>query len=453
MPRKFPNIEYNLSCDKIRYNNELESLKNHSLNLRIGKIFKDILRTTWRVLECNEKFLKLEKLVSFQIANETDPLNIDPSLRKEKVHFIKLQIINFIAKYPYSHIECLEIFFPYIVFTGQGTINTMKSVRAFGMANSEFFLKRFRVTCYLFLKKDVKRTFKNLPDLVKLKVVSEMKKDFFINFCIRDAQIDHQLLRKAFDGYPHDNNSVNYKDYFFKAIDTNNEIAVEYLWRNKISKMRGGDAVLRKALIWIVDKPLKTNILIFLLFQVNENEFEDFFRSFSFKVIGIVIKEARWHCLFDKIFDVFKIYFNCDFVLKIFCILTEPYCTCCPTGLNLDLVVKFFCSLSASDKIYIVKKSTPNDIQTSSSTEEYEIPYERVLLNSLSREDYLEKMLRVEDIYALKDFFISEPGVNILSKAFGNGKKELIYNVLRKVVNSEILSDIDSHLYDILTRL
>ncbi|KAL7637742.1 UNVERIFIED_CONTAM: hypothetical protein RMT77_011351 [Armadillidium vulgare] len=366
MRRKFQNIEYNLPCNTIRYNIDPESLKNHSLNLHIGKTFKDIFKSKYAIEQMSrykfyQRILKVEKLVSNQLKTEIGYLNIDLFLRESKVHFMTIQILNYIEKYPYPHIEHPEILFPYIVFTNQGTINTRKSILMFANRNPRKLFQLFQLTCHLFFEDYFKPVFEYLPFDVKKNVVSEMKKDFFINFCIREAQIDHPLIRKAFDGYPHDKNSVNYEDSFFKAIKTNNEIAVEYLWRKRISsKMIEGRTILGQALILAADNALKTNILMFLLFQVNENEFEDFFRSVSFKVIENVIKEVRWHCVFDKIFDALKTYFNCDFVLKIFDILTEPHCKDCPAGQNLDLVVNFFSSLSEPYKIYIVRKSTPN---------------------------------------------------------------------------------------------
>ncbi|KAL7630153.1 UNVERIFIED_CONTAM: hypothetical protein RMT77_019709 [Armadillidium vulgare] len=451
MTRKFPNIEYNLPRNIIRYDKEPESLKNHSLNLYIGKIFKDIFKSKWALRQMSrykfyQQILKIEKLVSNQLKTEIGYLNIDLSLRKSKVHFMTRQILNYIKKYPYPHIEHPEILFPDVIFTNQGTINTMKTLFMFGNANSTKLFQFFQLTCHLFFEDYFKPVFQYLPFGVKKNMVSEMKNDYFINFCIREAQIDHPLIRKAFDGYPHDNNSVNYKDSFFKAIKTNNEIAVEYLWRNKISKMIEGRAILGQALILAADNALKTNILMFLLFQVNENEFEDFFRSFSFKVIENVIKEVRWHCVFDKIFDSLKIYFNCDFVLKIFDILSEPHCKDCPAGQNLDLVVNFFSSLSEPYKIYIVRKSTPNHKKTlSSSTRKEEIPYERVLLKSLNRKDYLEKLLKVEDCSALKDFFISKPGGHILTEAVRKRMLDCISVVLKNIFSGNVFNEMLEH--------
>ncbi|KAL7629909.1 UNVERIFIED_CONTAM: hypothetical protein RMT77_019972 [Armadillidium vulgare] len=454
MTEIFPGIEYNLSCDKIIYNNEIESLQNHSLNLRIGKILKYILKSEsgkrlfrYKGSE-DEELLKVEELVDKQLAKETGHL-VTESLRKTKVHFMIAHISSFLKKYPYLHIVSPENLFPYVDFTSQGTINTRKSLNLFRRTNFKKVFKRFQLSCHLFLIEDINHYFKCLPNYVKANVVVEMKKDFFIEFCVREAQIIHEFIREVFEGYPHDKKS-NYKDSFINAIKTDNEIAVDYLWRNKISKMNDKRVILDIGLKLVAGDSLKTNIMMFLLFQVNKNEFVNFFEHFSFVVIENVIKEVRWHCLFDKIFDALKIYFNSDFILKIFGILTDSHCTLCPLELNLDLVANFFSSLSASDKICIMWNCTSNHEGTlSSSAQDDEIPYERVLLKSLDRVDYLEKMLRVDDSTAIKDFFISERGVSILSKAFRNEKVHNIDQVLRNVVEENHLNYIYWHFNNI----
>ncbi|KAL7637741.1 UNVERIFIED_CONTAM: hypothetical protein RMT77_011350 [Armadillidium vulgare] len=449
---KFPNIEYNLSCDKIRYNNEIESLKNNSLNIRIGKLFKDIFKSkpgkkVFEYKNFEDKDIELrrsEKLVDEQLKTEIGHLRVSESLRKTKVHFMQAHISSFLKKYPYLYIVSPEDLFPYVVFTSQGTINTRKSLYYLRNENFNRVFQRLQLSCHLFLEDDVKQHFLCLSNNVKANVVAEMKNDFSIEFCVREAKIYDELLLEAFEGYPHDKES-NYKDSFIKAIETDDEIAVDYLWKNKI-KIDERSVILEIALKKFAGNSLKTNIIMFLLFQVNENEFEDFFRSFSFSVIENVIKEVRWHCVFDKVFDALKIYFNNVFVLKIFRLLTESHCILCPLELNLDFVVNFFSSLSASDKFNIMWNRTPNEQETlSSSAQEDELPYERVLLKSLDRMDYLEKMLRVGNGPAIKNFFKSNRGVNILSKAYNNEKLNNIFQALRNVIGQRYLNEIFRH--------
>ncbi|KAL7631150.1 UNVERIFIED_CONTAM: hypothetical protein RMT77_018548 [Armadillidium vulgare] len=133
MTEIFPGIEYNLSSDKIIYNNDIESLKNHSLNIRIVKIYKDILKSeSGKKLFRNKKsenieLLKLEKSANKQLAKEIGYL-VTESLRKTKVHSMTAYVSSFLKKYPYLNIDSPENLFPYVLFTSQGTINTMKSL-------------------------------------------------------------------------------------------------------------------------------------------------------------------------------------------------------------------------------------------------------------------------------------------------------------------------------------
>ncbi|KAL7637743.1 UNVERIFIED_CONTAM: hypothetical protein RMT77_011352 [Armadillidium vulgare] len=207
--------------------------------------------------------------------------------------------------------------------------------------------------------------------------------------------------------------------------------------------MKGGRDILGKVLKKFVYHSLKTNITMFLLLQVNENEFEDFFRSYSFKVIEKIIKEVRWHCVFQKIFDVLKIYLNSDFISRIFSTLTDFHLTGYPTCMNLDLVVNYFSSLPVSDKIYILRESTRYSTNSlPSSTEKNKSPYERVISKSLDRKDYLEKLLEVGDDEELMNFFISCPRFHLDSEIDISGKRNSAFNALRRVYSKKVLSDI-----------
>ncbi|KAL7637723.1 UNVERIFIED_CONTAM: hypothetical protein RMT77_011332 [Armadillidium vulgare] len=463
--RKFPNIEYNLSQNIIRHNEDMESLKNHSLNIFIGKIFKNLIDPKWSRRVSDSKGLnpihykewrEVEKLVSIQLFQDIQSVSrhlilLDPSSRRTKIHFIGMQILDFLTRYPYLYIVNPSIFIPYVTFTSRGTINTLKCFKRIWEANSKNSFFSVQLLRYLFLEKDFKPYFESLPDCLIENVIEDMKNDVFLNFCIREAKIDHPLIQKAFNGYPLDSYTVNYEELFSFAIESNNEIAVEYLWTEKISQMKRGRAILEKTLKLIVDNSLKTNIMMFLLFQVNENEFEDFFRSSSFKVIKNVVDEVRWHCVFNKIFDVLKIYFNSESVSKIFGILTNSVCKDYPKGMNLNFVVNYFSSLTESDKICILRKSTPKPTNLMSSTRKDKCQYERVLYKSIAsnRENYLEELLKVKDVTALKDYFISEPGVTSLTEAAKIGNFTRIFEDLEMVVNEEVLFDIKSHFYEV----
>ncbi|KAL7637744.1 UNVERIFIED_CONTAM: hypothetical protein RMT77_011353 [Armadillidium vulgare] len=458
MARKFPNIKYNLSTNIIRYNEEMESLKNHSLNLCIGEIFKKSVDIKWikRVSNCKglnpihyEEWRRVEKGIDDQLFDVLNPVTyyiLTPHLIKTKIHFIGMQILNFLSKYAYLSTPNLSKLLRYVVFNSRGIINTVKIFERNWKASYLLPFYSFELISYQFSETNFKPYLKGLTKYTKRKNIASSEKGDFLELRLRETRTLNQFTSERFTRNHPDSYAEHYEKFFFIAIDMNNDIGVEYLWLNKISKMEKGRSILEKALKLIVDNPLKIDIMMFLLFQVNENEFEDFFRFFSFNVIENVIKDVRWHCVFDKLIDVLKFYFNSDMLSKIFDILANSHCQEYPVVINLDLVVNYFSSLPESAKVYILRMSTPNPSYSLSSNQD-ESPYERVLYESITsiEDDYLEKLLKVEDGSALEDFFSSEPGINLLIEADLIDKLNRMYELLGKVVNEELLFNIRSH--------
>ncbi|KAL7637738.1 UNVERIFIED_CONTAM: hypothetical protein RMT77_011347 [Armadillidium vulgare] len=416
MTKKIPNIIYNLSQNIIRYNQELESLKNYSLNLFIGKLFKKSIDPIWIKRIANGKgfnptrykeWRKVEEKIDDQVFEVIEYVpyyfRLFPHLIKSKIHFMGMQILDSLTKHTYLYFIDASDILPCFVFTCQGTIDTLKSVERVWMESYITSYYNFRITCYLFSEKDIKLRFQSLSEITRKNVIARSAGDYILKFWLQKIQINNNtLLKETLDEYNLDGNFDNDK-IFYKAIETNNEIAVEYLWTNEISQMEGGREILLKALKMIVDNSMMTNIMMYLLFQVNENEFEEFFQSSSLKIIENIVKEVRWHCLFDKIFDVLKIYFSSESVSKIFYMLIDSVCKDYPTGVNLDLVVNYFRSLPESDKIYILRKRTSKTTNLLSLTQENKCSDEKFLWKSFIREYYLEKLLKVEESTTVKE--------------------------------------------------
>ncbi|RXG69492.1 hypothetical protein Avbf_01868 [Armadillidium vulgare] len=415
-PKKNPIIRYDLSQNLI-LNNGMVSLRNHALNLCIGncfkKVFMDLLESKEISIDDNDnlsitysKFQKIEKIVEKKLLEDLRLISYEYKythcLRQSNIHFMAMQILGFICKRTFLTCVNFTDLFRTMVFTSQGTINLLKSVLQFNIFNAEP-IENFRMKCHFFLENEIKDCYESLDNIERLFVRQYINTDPILEFWVLEIN--------PFERESHKDFSDKYEDLFFESIESNNEIAVEYLWNNKISKLERGRAILEKTLKSIIDNSLKTNIMMFLLFQVNENEIEEFFQTCSFKVIKNVVMEVRWHCIFDKIFNVLKIYLNSESIVKIFAILAKSHCENCPVDMNLNLAVNYFGSLSESDKIFILDKCTPY------STSEVENHFGKVLsraISNMNKDEYLEKLLRFKNVTPLKNFFLSLSGYESL---------------------------------------
>ncbi|KAL7637721.1 UNVERIFIED_CONTAM: hypothetical protein RMT77_011330 [Armadillidium vulgare] len=456
MGKKFSNIAYNLSKNLIRCN-EIVSLKDHALNLCIGNRFKDIFMDLYETME---KYIKLEVIYrSFYDAWKNMEDNVEDELfdllksksceyeitfyqRQTMIQFMGMQIVDFIKKRN-GQLFFVKIrdFIPTMVFTSQGTVNMSKSVLQFNVFNNLTPDEIFRTKCNFFLENEIKNSYERLEEDEKLTITRYMRADFILEFWVLeiDSSAQSNLTQREILN--------NYEKAFIYAIKINNELAVEYLWNNRISQMDRDRIILETALKSIIDDSLKTNILMFLLFQVNENEFEEFFKSSSLKIIKNGIKEVRWHCVINKVFDVLKIYFDSDFVLTLFGILIDSNYSnweANPTEMNLKLAVNYFDSLSESDKIYIIKNST------SDSTPLDENYYGKVLaeaISSMNQDEFLEKLLRFENVTPLKNYLLSLSGYKSLIDPAKTGCLYSFFDFLINILNKNDLSEIKSTFY------
>ncbi|KAL7637724.1 UNVERIFIED_CONTAM: hypothetical protein RMT77_011333 [Armadillidium vulgare] len=440
IPKKNPIIRYDLSQNLI-LSIGMVSLRNHALNFCIGncfkKVFMDLLESKEISIDDNDnlsitysKFQKIEKIVEKKLLEDLRLISYEYKythyLRQSNIHFMAMQILGFICKRTFLTCVNFTDLFRTMVFTSQGTINLLKSVLQFNIFNAEP-IENFRMKCHFFLENEIKDCYESLDNIERLFVRQYINTDPILEFWVLEIN--------PFERESHKDFSDKYEDLFFESIESNNEIAVEYLWNNKISKLERGRAILEKTLKSIINNSLKTNIMMFLLFQVNENEIEEFFQTCSFKVIKNVIMEVRWHCLFDKIFNVLKIYLNSESILKIFAILAKSHCENCPVDMNLNLAVNYFGSLSESDKIFILDKCTPY------STSEVENHFGKVLsraISNVNKDEYLEKLLRFKNVTPLKNFFLSLSGYESLIEHAKTGYLYSFFDFLINILNNDI---------------
>ncbi|KAL7637726.1 UNVERIFIED_CONTAM: hypothetical protein RMT77_011335 [Armadillidium vulgare] len=415
MTRKFENFLYDLPQNIIPPLVSL-SLKDIALNLCIGRSFKETFANVysisiersfraknytsffydkWKEIERNVDENLLEYFASMEFNNILCHL----VKRKTKIHFIGMQILDLIKKRPHLDIHFPTEFVPFIVFTGQGTINMFKSVLKFTEMSTLGSYQMFKIKCHFFLANEIKESYQLLLDNEK-GMARENTEDDILKFWL--WEIDGITLNKNHL----EENSVFYEKLFFDVIDANNDIAVAYLWNNIISNLKRERAILEEALKSIVDNSLKINILMFLVFQVNENEFEEFFQTSSFKVIENVISEVRWFCLFKYIFDVLNFYFDKNLASKIFGLLCDSNCRYYPKGVGFNLVVNYFVSLDVLFKINIVEVSTPGTRVTKNHFGN---------ISHENKDEYCEKLLLgFQNVTALNAFFLSASGFETL---------------------------------------
>lgn len=405
----FKNLNYDLSQNILRYNKGIESLKDYSLNIHIGKVFKEFfikkyeeiklfIQDKKEIHKIYDKWGKIEQEVDDEIFKDLD-LSYSVMfgvIRRQRIHFIGTQIIDFLKKYPiHQNLVTIKHFIRFIVFTGQGTINLSKSVSKVYENPNRFALENFKIACHFFLENEILKCYKSLNDNEIKVLLNDTRKGYIIEFWLSEISFLNSNSQNLNPNYLQAK-IKKYKKFLNAAISTNNEIAVAYLWNNKISKLTGSVVILGNTLKWIVNHSSSTNILMFLLFQVHENDiFDDFWESSFFTIIKNVVKDIRWVCVFDKIFNVL----NMHRISKVFGILTNSHCKVYPKGINLEYVVNYFSSMSDCVKHIIVNESTPAPIP-----DQFRNNYERIFPKVIEsgKEDLINKFTKAKDGTDLK---------------------------------------------------
>ncbi|KAL7631083.1 UNVERIFIED_CONTAM: hypothetical protein RMT77_018624 [Armadillidium vulgare] len=477
MEKMFKNISYDLAQNIIyEEKNEPKNLKYLSLMFLIADLCKfsnvrkrsDIMNLICKNISCIRSstepshYSGIAKEITQLILEEHilpsssfQSINISKfrTLINETVFFVAMQICDMVKKIIISNDDNKDVilFLNNLVLTCQGTINLKKTVvRILNRSNTENFTLNDKclLSCYYFIEETVvfhhseRVHTKRFEDYCNCR--SQEKEKIFLSFW---KWLIGRKTQEAFNimyGYPTiedikespDNNegeSIELSKVFEQAILSNNEKAVEYLWINYISRMPNKVQILEKVLTLAIPHTDKTNIIMYLIFQINNNELEDFFKSNYFTIIQNTVKNIRWHSLFPKIFNELKNYFNANDFLKLLTDLTHTYFIDHSAFIDLTL---YFINLFL-DYFKLLLTNKPDDI--------YSKLFTKPIL--YAKEDIVRTLLKVINKVELKNFVCSNSGINLLVETIKNGKLNFHDKILPEFLTRDTILNIKRDLF------
>ncbi|KAL7643672.1 UNVERIFIED_CONTAM: hypothetical protein RMT77_005655 [Armadillidium vulgare] len=477
MEKKFKNISYDLAQNIIyEERNEPKTLKYHSLmflithlckfsNVRtrtdiMNLILKNIVRIRSSTEPCH--YSEIAKEITQLIIEEHifpsrsfQSVNISKfhTLINETVFFVAMQICDMLKKIFILTDDNRDVllFLNNLVLTCQGTINLKKTViRILNRSISTNFTQydKCLFACYYFIEEtilnyhSIRVPTKHFEDYFNCRS-QEKEKQFlsywkwFIGRKTEEAFIAMNGYQKF--GNIKESSDLNTKEYFElsnvfeQAVLSNNENSVQYLWINYISKMSNKLQILEKVLTLAIPHTDKTNIIMFLIFQINNNELEDFFKYNYFTIIQNIVKNIRWNSLFPKIFNEFKFYFYADDFLKLLTDLTHTYFIDHSTFI--DLTIYFINLFPDFFKHLLTNK--PNVI--------YNNIFTKPLL--YAKEDMVRTLLKVINEVELKNFLCSNSGINLLAETIKNGKINFHDKILPEFLTRGTILNIKRNLF------
>ncbi|KAL7631082.1 UNVERIFIED_CONTAM: hypothetical protein RMT77_018623 [Armadillidium vulgare] len=477
MDRRFKNISYDLAQNIIyEEKDEPKSLKYYSLIFLIAHTLKknrDVRKNyIMNLFFQNYTLIKssTEPFHNSEIANEIAqqitefcilPLllkkSIDKKLRpflKETIFFLVVQICDMIGKNIIStdDIRDVLLIFKNLVLTCQGTINLRKTViQILNRSNGTDFTQfdKCVLACYYFIEEEVvSSNSKRVPTLCFEHFFNSRSRDkamnLFLKFWKWFIDKNREDVQKVTNGYQtyinkmefpdlNEGESIELSNIFKQAVLCNNENAVQYLWINYISGMSNKVQILEKVLTLAIPHKNKTNIIMFLLFQINNNELEDFFKSNYFTIIENIVKNVRWHPLFPKIFYELEYYFYADDFLNLLTDLTHTYFIDHSTFIDLTL---YFVNLFP-DYFKHLLTNKPDDI--------YNKLFTKPLL--YAKEDIVRTLLKVINEVELKNFLCSNSGINLLAETIKNGKLNFHDKILPEFLTRDTILKIKRNLF------
>ncbi|KAL7631081.1 UNVERIFIED_CONTAM: hypothetical protein RMT77_018622 [Armadillidium vulgare] len=478
MEKKFKNISYDLAQNIIKEEkDEPKSLKYHSLMLLITHLCKfSNVRTRSDIMNLILKNIASIKSSTepshyFEIAKEIANLitkeyifpffsirSIDVSkfltFINETVFFVAMQICDLLKKIMISTDNLRDVMqiLNNFVLTCQGTINLKKTV--IGILHRNFENKylvsdQCSLACYYFIEDIVvfhhsKRVpTKRFEDYFKSR---SNDNSFYIFLVFWKWFIDrnNEEVIKVENGCQafanitefsdlNEDESIELSKVFEQAVLSNNENAVEYLWINYISRMPNKLQILEKVLKLAIPHTDKTNISMYLILQINNNELEDFFKSNYFTIIQNIVKNIRWYSHFPKFFNELKNYFNAHDFLKLLTDLTHTYFIDYSTFIDLTL---YFLNLFPDYfKHFLTNK--PDDI--------YNNLFAKPLL--YAKEDIVRTLLKLINEAELKNFLCSNSGINLLAETIKNGKLNFHDKILPEFLTRDTILNIKRDLF------
>ncbi|KAL7631084.1 UNVERIFIED_CONTAM: hypothetical protein RMT77_018625 [Armadillidium vulgare] len=478
MERRFKNVSYDLA-QNIMYEekDQPKSLKYYSLIFLIADCLKrnrDVRKSyIMNLFFQNYALIKSssEPFHNSEIANEMAqqitefcilPIFLSKSFdfnkhRKfvnETIFFVVVQIWDMIGKNIISTDDIRDaiLILNNLEFTCQGTINIRKTVvRILNRSNETDFTQYDKcvLACYYFIEEAVvSSNSKRVPTQRFEKYFNSRSRDKAMNlffkfwkWFIDKNREDVQKVTKGYQTYINkmefpdlnEGESIELSNIFKQAVLSNNENAVQYLWINYISGMSNKVQILEKVLTLAIPHKNNTNIIMFLIFQINNNELEDFFKSNYFTIIQNIVKNIRWHPLFPKIFYELKFYFYADDFLKLLTDLTHTYFIDHFTFVELTL---YFINLFP-DYFKHLLTNKPDDI--------YNKLFTKPLL--YAKEDIVRTLLKIINEVELKNFLCSNSGINLLAESIKNGKLNFHDKILPEFLTRDTILKIKRNLF------
>ncbi|KAL7637852.1 UNVERIFIED_CONTAM: hypothetical protein RMT77_011464 [Armadillidium vulgare] len=356
MKLKFKYFEYDLSQNLVHFSQKkCTTLYIHSLILSIAYAFKDseIIEEIIKTIDSledphnltNNDIIKIEEIESkvknTLILNSREKLN--PELTKPFyewfIHYVLMQILDFFIKGAMHNSIPLNVYLENLTFTTQGTINLKKTILRILQRSPLPLPSKFVVACHYFVDNSFIRkfyhTFKNEKEEKYFTENSKFITDYSLYYWMWQIHGKRTLVTEASSFYAQSDNSWSRSDLsndtavlfiFKKAVKDNNELAVQHLWTDNISKMTRKFEILGDVLKLASTDPAKINIFLYLLFQIGNNGTKYLFKCISHEIMKNVIKNIRWYALSTKILRELKTYLSQDNAEKLLYITNENNC-------------------------------------------------------------------------------------------------------------------------------
>ncbi|KAL7637720.1 UNVERIFIED_CONTAM: hypothetical protein RMT77_011329 [Armadillidium vulgare] len=444
MEKTFNGISYDLANNFfLSEDNKFDTLKRYSLMLLSVTFFKrsrtitDItesreLHQTRHITIADWKDIEMCVETEFMLYLEVKKFNrtyFEPYV-KEINHFVSMQIYDFVTKGVITDIIELELFLQNLYFTNLGTINLINTVlRILKEPSSLSQTIKFNLACYYFIEECIHNLFENL-NTVEEQFKELLNDSLFVQFWIH--------IIENFPGSSKEISSDTILSLFQTAVENNNEIAVHYLWFNFINGGSNRKMVFEK-IIPIIMCPERINICMFLLFQINESEFEIYFKSSKLIIIQNIIKNIRWHSHLFRIINMVKSDIDINFLESLVIILTESYFSTYPVGINAEAIVHCYISVLEyvqDDELSEIQFLYQNLVQ--------------ILLNTfIHKKKDLVKLSKFYGRIEMKKFLISEHGVIFISEAIKIENLETIEEFLFSLFPKNDVEEIQKNFFNL----
>ncbi|KAL7637855.1 UNVERIFIED_CONTAM: hypothetical protein RMT77_011467 [Armadillidium vulgare] len=455
MEKQFKNFDYDLSQNLVHYKQkELVSLYDHSLILSIAYIFKDseIVEAMEKAIDSLEgyknftdndiialKELELKTSKKFVALCELQSINKDKlHSHEDQIHNLLIQILDIFIEGGIHNFIDLNQYLKNFTFTSQGTVNLKKTILRILQESTLTATTIFEVECHFFIENsEIHNLFHTLKhDNEKVFLTSNFIKNYSLYYWMWQIYGTRELVTKICSFHIKSDtiwsrtdvdNDVALVSIFQEAVRDNNELAVQYLWDNHISKMTDKNEKLCDALQLVFLDETKINICLYLLFQLQKFDLiESNLKCLSHKIMKNIVKNNRWHCLFIDIFEELKNYLSLDNISEVLYDLIKFHCQDYPRGISYNILFKYSRLLPE------------NAISKVISNENFNTLIQLII----DRNELINILLTTENKIKLKTFLCSSNGLNFFTKIIKEGEFEFLDKILKSNFEADDMKDI-----------